>query len=54
MPEIGFSARFPRYEAAPEPDGDPSKVVWPEFVAEAGAGVQRLYEFQVTNGEPMR
>lgn len=54
VPEIGFSARFARYEAAPEPDGDLSKVVWPDFVVQAGADVQRLYEFQVTNGELMR
>lgn len=54
VPEVGFSARFAGYEAAPEPDGDPSKVVWPAFVTDAGADVQRLYEFQVTNGELMR
>jgi hypothetical protein len=50
----GFSARFAQYEAAPEPNGDLSKVVWPEYVTEAGPEVKRLYEFQITHGELMR
>jgi hypothetical protein len=49
-----FAARFAQYDAAPEPDGDLSKVVWPAFVTSAGPEVQRLYEFQVTNGQLMR
>jgi hypothetical protein len=49
-----LSARFARYEAADEPNGDPSKVVWPAFVTEAGAEVKGLYEFQVVNGHVMR
>jgi len=49
-----FSARFARFEPAAEPNGDPAKVVWPEFVTEAGGDVQQLYEFQITNGELMR
>lgn len=48
------SARFERYEAADEPNGDLTKVVWPDFVTEAGPEVQQLYEFQVTNGDLMR
>ena len=49
-----FSARFAGYEAAPEPNGDLSKVVWPDYVLAAGPQVKRLYEFQVTHGELMR
>jgi hypothetical protein len=49
-----FSARFAQYEAAPEPNGDLAKVVWPSFVTEAGPEVKRLYEFQITHGELMR
>ncbi len=53
-PADDFSARFARFEAAEEPDGDLAKVVWPAFVTEAGPEVQRLYEFQITNGGIMR
>lgn len=49
-----FSARFAGYEAADEPEGDLSKVVWPGFVTRAGPEIQRLYAFQVTNGALMR
>jgi hypothetical protein len=49
-----FASRFARFEAAPEPNGDLSKVVWPDFVTDAGPDVKRLYEFQITNGELMR
>lgn len=49
-----FSARFARFQVADEPNGDLAKVVWPDFVTEAGPEVKRLYEFQVTNGELMR
>ena len=49
-----FSARFASFEAAEEPNGDLSKVVWPDFVTDAGRDVRRLYEFQITNGELMR
>ena len=49
-----FAARFAGYEAAPEPNGDLSKVVWPEYVLNGGPEVKRLYEFQVTHGELMR
>ncbi len=49
-----LSTRFARYQAADEPNGDLSKVVWPAFVTEAGAEVKGLYEFQVVNGQVMR
>lgn len=49
-----FAVRFAQYEAAPEPDGDLSTVVWPAFVTAAGPEVQRFYEFQVTHGQLMR
>ena len=52
--DAGFEARFTGYEAAPEPNGDLSKVVWPDFVLAAGPEIKRLYEFQVTHGELMR
>jgi hypothetical protein len=50
----GFAARFAQYKAAPEPNGDLAKVVWPVYVTEAGPEVRRLYEFQITHGELMR
>ena len=49
-----FSARFAGFEAAAEPNGDLSKVEWPDYVREAGPEVRRLYEFQITHGELMR
>ena len=49
-----YSARFAEFEPAVEPNGDLSKVVWPDFVTAAGPEVQRLYEFQITHGELMR
>ena len=49
-----FSDRFAGYEPADEPDGDLSKVVWPAFVTRHGPEVQRLYEFQITNGALMK
>ena len=49
-----YSARFAAFEPAVEPNGDLSKVVWPDFVTAAGPDVQRLYEFQITHGELMR
>jgi hypothetical protein len=48
------SGRFAQYEAAPEPNGDLAKVVWPSYVIDGGPEVKRLYEFQVTHGELMR
>ncbi len=53
-PNTDFAARFNAFQAAPEPNGDLSRVVWPEFVTQAGPEVRRLYEFQVENGELMR
>jgi uncharacterized protein with PCYCGC motif len=52
--EAGFAARFAGYEPAPEPNGDLSKVVWPDYVLKAGSEVKRLYEFQITHGDLMR
>jgi uncharacterized protein with PCYCGC motif len=49
-----YSARFAAFKPAVEPNGDLSKVVWPDFVTAAGPDVQRLYEFQITHGELMR
>lgn len=49
-----FSARFAGYEVAPEPNGDSAQVVWPAFVTQAGPDVQRLYAFQIENGDLMR
>lgn len=49
-----FSARFDQYEVADEPDGDLSKVEWPDYVTNASPEVKSLYEFQVTHGELMR
>jgi Protein of unknown function with PCYCGC motif len=52
--EVDYAARFAGFAPADEPDGDLSKVIWPDFVTEAGPEVRRLYEFQVVNGELMR
>lgn len=49
-----FSARFSEFTAADEPNGDVSKVDWPNFVTDGDAEIQRLYEFQITHGELMR
>ena len=49
-----FSPRFARFEPASEPNGDLSKVVWPDFVTNGGPEVKSLYEFQVTHGDLMR
>ena len=39
---------------ADEPDGDLSKVVWPQWIEGAKGDVKRLYEFQIVNGSLMR
>lgn len=49
-----FSARFAAFAPADEPNGNLSKVVWPDFVTKAGPEVKSLYEFQITHGELMR
>ena len=49
-----FAQLFAEFEPAEEPNGDLAQVVWPEFVTAAGPDVQRLYEFQVSNGDIMR
>jgi hypothetical protein len=50
----GFEERFAQYEVAEEPNGDLSKVVWPDYVLNAPPEVKKLYEFQVTHGDLMR
>ncbi len=52
--ETGFAARFAGFEPADESNGDLDRVVWPDFIIEAGPDIQRLYAFQVTNGDLMR
>ena len=47
-------ARFAKYEAADEPNGDLAKVVWPSYVTNAAPEVKTLYEFQITHGELMK
>ena len=49
-----LSARFAGLKPAREPNGDVSKVDWPDFVRAAGPEVKRLYEFQIENGDLMR
>ncbi len=49
-----YSARFAEFAAADEPNGDLSKVVWPEWMAQFDPEVKRLYEFQILNGPLMR
>lgn len=52
--QTDFSARFAGFPVADEPDGDLAKVVWPDYVKRAGPEVQRLYEFQIQNGDLMK
>ena len=54
VPARDLSAQFAGYTATEEPDADPTKVVWPDFVKNAPDDVRRLYEFQLTNGALMR
>lgn len=49
-----FSARFAEFEAADEPNGDLSKVVWPEWMGQLDPEIKTLYEFQIRNGPLMR
>ena len=49
-----LAARFAGFEAADEPNGDLTRVEWPDYVTEPGGDVQELYEFQITHGELMR
>jgi hypothetical protein len=51
---VDFSSRFAAFEPADEPNGDPTKVTWPEFVTRAGDDIRRLYDFQLVNGDLMR
>jgi hypothetical protein len=51
---MDYEAMFAQYEPADEPDGDPTKVVWPDFVIESPPEVQELYAFHVTSGGLMR
>lgn len=48
-----FSPQFASFKAANEPNADPSKVVWPDYVP-AGSKVRTLYEFQLVNGDLMK
>jgi hypothetical protein len=50
----GFEERFAQYEVADEPNGDLTKVDWPDYVLNAPPEVKELYEFQVENGDLMR
>lgn len=49
-----YSARFAAFQAADEPNADPAKIEWPDFVTSAEPEVKQLYEFQLRNGELMR
>jgi len=49
-----FSVQFSGFQAADEPNGDISTVVWPSYVTDADPEIRALYEFQITHGELMR
>ena len=51
---LDFEPMFSQFEPADEPNGDPSMVVWPEFVLGSAPEIQELYAFHVTSGELMR
>lgn len=49
-----FSALFAQYEPADEPNGDLTRVEWPQWLLELDPEVKQLYEFQILNGPLMR
>jgi hypothetical protein len=49
-----LAARFAGFAPADEPNGDLSKIVWPDWIARFDPEVKRLYEFQIVNGPLMR
>lgn len=49
-----YSARFAQFTAADEPNGDLSRVVWPQWMAQLDPEIKQLYEFQILNGPLMR
>jgi len=51
---INYEPQFAQFEPADEPEGDPEKVVWPDFVLASPPEVQELYAFHVTSGGLMR
>jgi hypothetical protein len=51
---MDYAPMFAQYDPSDEPDGDPSMVVWPEFVLASPPEIQELYAFHVTSGELIR
>lgn len=51
---VDFSARFAGFEPADEPNGDPSKIVWPAWLDRFDPEVKQLYAFQIGNGDLKR
>jgi hypothetical protein len=51
---MDYAPMFGQYEPSVEPDGDPSVVVWPDFVLASPLEIQELYAFHVTSGGLMR
>ena len=49
-----YEPMFAQFEPADEPDGDPAKVVWPDFVLASPPEIQELYAFHVDSGGLMR
>ena len=53
-PATDFAPLFAGFAPADEPNADPGKVIWPDWIERADPEVKRLYEFQLVNGELMK
>ena len=51
---VDYSAMFAQYEPSNEPNGDLTKVVWPQWLLDLDPEIKQLYEFQIVNGPLMR
>ncbi len=51
---LDFEPMFAQFAPADEPEGDPARVVWPDFVLASRPDIQELYAFHVTSGGLMR
>ena len=51
---VDFAERFAAFAPAEEPNGDLSRVTWPDWLDRFDPEVRGLYAFQVVNGDLMR
>lgn len=50
----GFAARFANFDLAEEAKGDLDRVVWPDYMVDAGLDISDRGAFQFTDGDLMR